>query len=314
MHHDEDDSLSGSSSSDLELSDSLPGAPRGAVEEQSTPERGSVLPTARTGSDVFPVPGWDRYQGVRLLGRGGMGRVFLAYDPRLRRNVALKFLHADAPVRTSRFFAEARAQARVQHDRVCKVFEVGEVQGQPFIAMQYVAGESLKALGPTLTLEQKVTVLRDAAEGVHAAHRAGLIHRDLKPSNIMVERTEDGALKPYVMDFGIARDWQGEGTATGAVLGTPQYMAPEQARGEALGAAADVWGLGTVLFEAAAGRPAFAGADGEDLVQLSTRAPRIRTLRRLPAALGRTIDATLEPVAADRPALADVLAALEAVA
>ncbi|HET9452144.1 MAG TPA: protein kinase, partial [Aggregicoccus sp.] len=268
MHPDDDDdslSSSDSSSGDLYFSSS---DDAGGPELASTPEAGSVLPRARSAAEVFPAPGWERYQGVRLLGQGGMGRVFLAYDPRLRRNVALKFLHAGAPVRTTRFFAEARAQARVQHDRVCKVFEVGEVQGKPFIAMQYVDGKSLRALAPELTLEQKVTLLRDAAEGVHAAHRAGLIHRDLKPSNIMVERSEDGALKAYVMDFGIARDWQGEGTATGAVLGTPQYMAPEQARGEVnqLDRRADVYSLGATLYFLLTGKPPITGENGLEII------------------------------------------------
>ena len=269
MHPDDDDdslSSSDSSSGDFYFSSSEEDA--GGPELASTPEAGSVLPRARSAAEVFPAPGWERYQGVRLLGQGGMGRVFLAYDPRLRRNVALKFLHAGAPVRTTRFFAEARAQARVQHDRVCKVFEVGEVQGKPFIAMQYVDGKSLRALAPELTLEQKVTLLRDAAEGVHAAHRAGLIHRDLKPSNIMVERSEDGALKAYVMDFGIARDWQGEGTATGAVLGTPQYMAPEQARGEVnqLDRRADVYSLGATLYFLLTGKPPITGENGLEII------------------------------------------------
>ncbi|MGZ3457928.1 MAG: serine/threonine-protein kinase, partial [Archangium sp.] len=149
---------------------------------------------------AFPVRGWERYHCVRFLGEGGMGRVFLAHDPRLNRHVALKFVRGDEPELTRRFLSEARAQARVNHERVCKVYEVGEVQGRVYIAMQFIEGRTLSALARELSVEQKALLLREAAEGVHEAHRVGLIHRDLKPSNIMVERAEDGTLRPYVMD------------------------------------------------------------------------------------------------------------------
>ncbi|MDC0712159.1 protein kinase [Stigmatella sp. ncwal1] len=225
----------------------------------------------------FPVPTWERYQGVRFLGQGGMGQVFLAYDPRLRRNVALKFVRGDDTDLIQRLLSEARAQARVDHERVCQVFEVGEVEGRPFIAMQYVNGQPLTQLAHELTVEQKVMVLRDAAEGVHAAHRAGLIHRDLKPSNILVERTEDGRLKPFVMDFGLAREWSEMGnTATGAVLGTPHFMSPEQARGEVarLDRRADVYSLGATLYHLLTGHHAIPGTNGlEVLTNIPTVEP-----------------------------------------
>ncbi|MBN1210107.1 MAG: protein kinase [Myxococcaceae bacterium] len=229
------------------------------------------------GEPAFPLPNWERYQPVRFLGQGGMGQVFLAYDPRLRRNVALKFVRDGAPELAQRFLAEARAQARVHHERVCEMYEVGEVQGRAYIAMQYVEGRALGPLALELPLEQKVLVMRDVAEGVHAAHRAGLIHRDLKPSNILVERTEDGALKPYVMDFGLARDWHGEHTATGAVLGTPHYMAPEQARGEVarLDRRVDVYSLGATLYQVLTGQPPFSGVNALEIVtRIQTEEPR----------------------------------------
>ncbi len=230
---------------------------------------------------AFPVPGWERYQGVRFLGQGGMGQVFLAYDPKLRRHAALKFVRGDDVGLTQRFLSEARAQARVEHERVCQVYEVGEVQGRAFIAMQYVDGLPLNQLAGQLSLEQTVLLLRDAAEGVHAAHRAGLIHRDLKPGNILVERTEDGRLRPYVMDFGLARDWKELGaTATGAVLGTPHYMAPEQARGEVsqLDRRADVYSLGATLYALLTGQPPIDGSNGlevlSNITALDPRPPR----------------------------------------
>jgi serine/threonine-protein kinase len=229
---------------------------------------------------VFPVSGWERYQCVRFLGEGGMGRVFLAHDPRLNRDVALKFVRGDEPELTQRFLSEARAQARVDHERVCKVYEVGEVQGRVYIAMQFIEGRTLSALARELSVEQKVLLLREAAEGVHEAHRVGLIHRDLKPSNIMVARAEDGTLRPYVMDFGLARDWNDGSTVTGAVMGTPQYMSPEQARGEVsrLDRRSDVYSLGATLYSVLTGHPPIPGGNGlevlNNVLKLEPRPPR----------------------------------------
>jgi serine/threonine-protein kinase len=220
---------------------------------------------------AFPVPGWERYEGVRFLGQGGMGRVFLAYDRSLRRNVALKFVRGDDELLVRRLMSEARAQARVEHERVCQVHEVGEVQGKPYIAMQFVDGLPLDRLASELklTVEQKVLVLREASEGVHAAHRAGLIHRDLKPSNILVERTDDGRLKPFVMDFGLAHDWSEKGSiSSGSAVGTPHYMAPEQARGEVEGLdrRADVYSLGATLYFLLTGHQAIPGDNGLEVL------------------------------------------------
>ncbi|MDY7228102.1 protein kinase domain-containing protein [Hyalangium rubrum] len=265
---------------------------RAATQEPATQKPGSSAP-ATPSEPVFPLPHWDRYQPVRFLGQGGMGQVFLAYDPRLRRNVALKFVRDGTPELSQRFLSEARAQARVHHERVCEMYEVGEVQGRAYIAMQYVEGRHLGQLASELTLEQKILVMRDVAEGVHAAHRAGLIHRDLKPSNILVERTEDGGLKPYVMDFGLARDWRGENTATGAVLGTPHYMAPEQARGEVsrLDRRVDVYSLGATLYQVLVGQPPFSGINALEVVsRIQSEEPRS------PRALDPDIPVDLEAI------------------
>ncbi|HEX8706081.1 MAG TPA: protein kinase [Myxococcaceae bacterium] len=242
---------------------------------------------------AFPVPGWERYQSVRFLGQGGMGRVYLAYDPLLRRNVALKFVRGDDPELMRRFVSEAQAQARVEHERVCKVYEVGEVKGLPFIAMQYVNGRSLLEVARELSLEQMMMVVQQATEGVHAAHRAGLIHRDIKPSNILVERGDDGQWKPYVMDFGLARDWQRDSTVTGTVLGTPHYMAPEQARGEVsqLDRRADVYSLGATLYVLLTGKTPIPGNNAlEVLSNLATLEPR--PLRQL----NKNVPADLEAI------------------
>ncbi len=248
--------------------------------------------------DAFPVPGWDRYEPIRPLGQGGMGRVFLATDLRLGRQVAIKFVRGDDPQLARRILAEARAQARVNDTRVCKVYEVGEVRGRVYIAMQYIAGRSLAELAGELSFEQKALAVRGAALGVAEAHRVGLIHRDLKPSNIMLERMLDGELRPYVMDFGVARDWvsgaANAATMTGAVLGTPQFMAPEQARGEVtqLDRRADVYSLGATLYALLTGRPPL---DAANPLAVLTRVATDEPVR--PRAIDPDVPADLEAIA-----------------
>ena len=255
---------------------------------------GSNSPRDRTIADDFPVPGWDRYEPIRLLGQGGMGRVFLARDLRLDRDVAIKFVRRDDAELTRRVVAEARAQARVDDPRVCKVYEVGEVRGRFYIAMQHIDGEPLSVLFDELTFEQKALVVRGAALGVAEAHRVGLIHRDLKPSNIMIERGGDGELRPFVMDFGLARDWTDPATMTGAVLGTPHYMAPEQARGEVrqLDRRADVYSLGATLYALLVGRGPIEGANPlEVLARVITDDPKP------PRSIDPNVPADLEAIA-----------------
>ncbi|MFL5353508.1 protein kinase domain-containing protein [Archangium sp.] len=278
----------------ITLAPGTPGVATPSPASPSAPSPSGSGPSADAPREpAFPIPGWERYQPVRFLGQGGMGLVFLAYDPLLRRNVALKFVRGEDPELARRFLAEARAQARVRHERVCEVYEVGEVHGRGFIAMRYVEGQSLGQLAGSLTLEQKVLVLRQAAEGVHAAHRAGLVHRDIKPANILVERTEDGGLVPFVMDFGLARDWRDEGTASGSVLGTPHYMAPEQARGEVsrLDRRVDVYALGASLYALLTGQPPFTGANALEVIT------RIQSEDvRPPRALDKDLPADLEAI------------------
>ncbi len=150
------------------------------------------------------------------------------------RFVALKFLRRDDPDQIKRFTREAKIQAMVEHENLCPVYEVGEIDGHSFIAMQYIAGGSIKEVADLLDTAQKVQVMVDVADALHTAHQAGLIHRDIKPANILVERNSDGSWHPYVVDFGIARevDTPHDLTVTGMVLGTPAFSSPEQVRGE----------------------------------------------------------------------------------
>jgi len=190
-----------------------------------------------------------------------MAEVYRAWDPTLNRPVALKFLREMDDEHLTRFMREARTQAQVGHENICDVYETGTLDGRPFIAMQCIDGQTLIDAAPRMSIEEKVAVMADVAEAVHAAHRTGLVHRDLKPQNIMVEAGETG-LHPYVLDFGLARDQSMDTMTTlGAVMGTPPYMAPEQARGDrsSVDRRTDVYSLGATLYDILAGRPPFVG-------------------------------------------------------
>lgn len=226
----------------------------------------------------WPVPGWTRFHCVQLLGTGAMGRVFKAWDPALNRHVAVKFILSPQPDLVRRFIREAQSQARVDHPNICRVYEAGEAEGHPYIAMQYIDGNSLHDLCGDISTEQAVLLIRAVAEGMHEAHRMGLIHRDLKPSNIMVERAADG-LKPYVVDFGLVRDMDaGETlTLTAAVVGTPMFMSPEQARGErrAVDRRTDVYALGATLYVLLVGETPFeAGSPLEIVMRVINTDPK----------------------------------------
>ena len=139
------------------------------------------------GRAPLPGAGWDKYELLELLGRGGMGAVYKARDLRLGRAVAIKFLHGDDPAQIQRFMQEARAQSRLDHPDICRVYEVGTVEGRPYIAMQLVDGQPLERASRSLTLLEKVRVMREAADALHAAHERGIVHRDIKPSNVTTE-------------------------------------------------------------------------------------------------------------------------------
>jgi serine/threonine protein kinase len=222
------------------------------------------------------IPG---YEIGDLLGRGGMGVVYKARQIDLDRPVALKIVisgaHAGSEER-ARFRTEAEAVARLQHPNIVQIYEIGEKAGCPYLALEFIGGGSLAQQldGKPMPPRRAAEILIDLARAVQHAHDQGVVHRDLKPANVLM--TESGVAK--IADFGLAKrlDAESSQTRTGAVLGSPSYMAPEQAEGKvrAIGPATDIYALGAVLYELLTGRPPFVGATFlETLEQVRTREP-----------------------------------------
>jgi hypothetical protein len=253
-------------------------------------------PASPTGA--FPAQ-VGRYRILGLLGAGGMGTVYRAHDPQLDREVALKFPRFDGPSeevarRVERFRREARAAARVLHPNVCPIFDVGEHEGRLFVVMALVDGESLAqrlaARGRYEDVAEATALIRQVLDGLAAIHARGVIHRDLKPANILL----DSAGRAIVTDFGLARPEAeaGQLTSEGVILGTPAYMAPEQAAGQSdrIGPATDVYSLGVVLYQMLTGRPPFTGPVPAMLVQI------LRDEPPSPCEFRRDLDPALEAI------------------
>lgn len=219
------------------------------------------------------------YRILRLLGSGGMGVVFEAEDVQLQRRAAVKAVlptYASKATARHRFLREARAAAALKHDNVVSIYQVGEEGGVPFIAMEFLEGESLDARlkrAERLSVPQAARVGRQVAEALDAAHKVGLVHRDIKPANIWLESPRE---RVKILDFGLARSTREEKNLTqvGSIVGTPGYMAPEQAQGQKAGPAADLFSLGCVLYRCLTGEAPFAGTDAvSTLVNVISKTP-----------------------------------------
>ena len=245
----------------------------------------------------------DRYELQQLVGSGGMSSVYRALDRLLERNVALKILHphyGDDAEYVERFRREARAVAQLSHPNIVTVIDRGEADGRQFIVFEYIDGESLKQLvdrtGP-LPARRAIELGLQVADALAFAHQAGLVHRDVKPQNVLV--TEDGEAK--VTDFGIARSLDVEHgvTQTGTVLGTSNYLSPEQARGQTITPATDVYSLGVVLYELLTGEVPFPGDNFVAVAMKHINEPPPSLLERRPDVPVRLVHAVDRALAKD---------------
>jgi hypothetical protein len=313
------------------LSDPGTAAPSEALSRQTTlgPATKPAEPRKDRTAEVYaylaPPQGPDEigrlggYRVLRMIGAGGMGVVFQAEDPQLGRLVALKVMRpglASDAVVLKRFLREARAMGAIKHDHVLTVYQVGEERSVPFFAAELLEGESLedrlRRVGH-LPVAEVLRIGREMAEGLAAAHERGLVHRDVKPANVWLEQPR-GRVK--VLDFGLARNAREDAKLTkqGTILGTPSYMAPEQARGGTVDPRTDLFSLGCVLYRACTGRLPFQGDDKISIllsVNTEDPPPPVQVCPDVPAGLSDLVMRLLAKKPEDRPqSAAAVVAAL----
>ncbi|MBI1916569.1 MAG: serine/threonine protein kinase [Planctomycetes bacterium] len=263
------------------------------------------------------------YGILKVLGTGAMGVVFLAEDPHLKRLVALKVMRPSLAASAEfhrRFLREARLAAAIEHEHIVPIYQAGEDRGVPFLAMKLLRGETLedrlRRTGGRLPLPEVLRIGREVAEGLAAAHAQGLIHRDVKPANVGLEAGRD---RVKIVGFGLARGTGSDAhfTQAGAVIGTPAYMAPEQANAEDVDARCDLFSLGAVLYRAGTGTLPFGGKDTLSVLSAlatQTPAPPHRLVPSLPRAFSGLVMRLLAKDPADRPQSAqEVVEAIEAI-
>jgi len=253
-----------------------------------------------------PIPKTiGRYEILDMVGRGGMGVLYRARDPILERDVALKMMHVDFSqddTARERFQREARAVARLQHRNVVTIHELGEIDGAPYIVMEFLSGKDLDALlkeGAPMSLVQKLDVAIQLCDGLAYAHGQGIVHRDIKPGNVRV--LEDGTVK--ILDFGIAKFAMSSVTQSGTVMGTPSYMPPEQIMGQPVDGRADLFSAGVLLYELLSGTKPFVGDSPTAVVYqiMHTEAkPIAEVMPDLPEALSEIVGRALQKNPNDR--------------
>jgi serine/threonine protein kinase len=304
-------------------------SPAGTTPEESS---SSSRPRITLDDDNFLLPPQEPdelgrlgpYRILKVLGEGGMGVVYHAEDPQLGRAIALKVMKpsaAAADAARKRFLREARATAALEHDYIVTIYQVGQDRGIPFLTMQLLQGETLDErlrAKRRLPLAEALRIGRQVAEGLTAAHDRGLMHRDIKPSNIWLEA---GRNRVKILDFGLARQAgadDAELTHTGVILGTPAYMAPEQACGDTIDFRCDLFSLGCVIYRMCAGGPPFKGSNSLAILRalaVDTPKPLDEINPEVPPALSELVRRMLGKTPDERPPsaryVAEVLAALE---
>ncbi len=299
---------------------------KGLLEPTGEESRGTgmdwAVVQAPLAADLKPI---GKFQLKREIGKGGMGVVYEALDTQLNRRVAIKLMltsaHAEPEeikLDEERFIRECQLAARLNHPNIVTVYEAGVHQGRRYLAMEFVEGAAFSDWRKqgSITIRQQVSVVRDVAKAVHAAHELGVMHRDLKPANILM----DAKNQPHVMDFGLAKvvgtNTTLSLTVSGAIVGTPSYMSPEQARGvRAIDRRADVWSLGVMIYEIMTGRLPFQGENALEVLMKVMKDPVVPPSKMPPK--GRpAVDPVLESISLkalakkpeDRYATSDLLA------
>jgi len=289
-----------------------------------TTQRSASRPPSRPPDEQhIPLPGdvlADRYEVIDTLGVGGMGAVYKVFDRRLTRVVALKTIHpelAATPLMMKRFKQEVLLAQKITHKNVVRIFDIGEDQGTTFITMDFIEGVSLKDVireKGAFPAGEAVAMIREVCRALESAHSEGVIHRDLKPQNIMIDKSGH----VVVMDFGIARSAESSGaTQTGSLLGTPDYMSPEQARMEEVDARSDIFALGLIFFELLTGKLPFQGKTVVETLFIRTKEraiPPAEIQKNVPKGANDIVVKCLEPDREKRyQSVTDILNDLETI-